>query len=140
MAEVLSTATVTLNRAQRDICCELLYDEIRDGITRDDAGHLRLFMAGARLFEAVEWRNDDPDRDAWTFDVDGEIAWLVEEFFEPFSRELAAPWLEENPEPTLPAWVDTEEDRKYWADWFAHQAGAYRALIAGTEAILGAVA
>jgi hypothetical protein len=133
--------TVVFSRAQREICCELLYEEIHDGISRDDAGRLRLMMAGARLFEALDWRNDDPGRDAWTFDVDGEIAWLVEDFFEPFVEEYARPWLEENPEPILPGWVDdTDKARAYWADSFARQAGSYRAVIAATEAIIEAVA
>jgi hypothetical protein len=134
--------TVVFSRAQREICCELLYEEIRDGLSRDDAGRLRLMMAGARLFEALDWRNDDPGRDGWTFEVDGEIAWLVEDFFGPFVEEYARPWLEENPEPEeLPgSWVDTAEARAEWAEWHARQGRQYRAVIAATEAITEAVA
>ena len=143
--------TVVFDREQRETCCERLYDEIREGLSRDEAGRLRLMMAGARLFEALDWRNDDPGRDAWTFEVDGEIAWLVEDFFEPFVEEYARPWLEENQEPIFPGWVaDTDEARAYAADQFAREAGAYllrtperssyRAVIAATEAITEAVA
>jgi hypothetical protein len=140
---VATHPTVVFSREQREACHELLWEEIFEGASRNDAGRLRLMMAACRLFEAVDLRNDDPDRDARTFVVDDEIAWLFADFLAPFVEEYARPWLEDNPQqPEFPTdlWVDTEEARAYQADWYARQVRLHRALIAATEAITAAVA
>jgi hypothetical protein len=140
---VATKGIVVLDHEQRKVCCELLWEEIRDGCSRDEAGELRLLMASARLYEMLDWRNNDSDHDEWTVVVDEEIARLAADFFGPFVEGYARPWLEENPqEPEfpLPFMRDTEDVRAYWADRYVCQKRDHRAVIAATEAILETVA
>jgi hypothetical protein len=103
---VVTKGIVVLDREQRKVCSELLWEEIRDGCSRDEAGELRLLMASARLYEMLDRRNDDADHDEWTVVVDEEIAWLAADFFKPFIDEYARPWLAENPQPAeVPEWL-----------------------------------
>ena len=140
---VVTQGIVVLDHEQRKVCRELLWEEIHDGISRDEAGRLRLLMASARLYEMLDWPNNDPDNDEWTVVVDEEISWLAADFFKPFIVEYARPWLQENPqEPEFPVpfMKDTEDVRAHWADRYVCQKRDHRAVIAATEAILEAVA
>jgi hypothetical protein len=128
---VATHPTVVFNREQREACHELLWEEIFEGMTRNDAGRLRLMMAACRLFEELDLRNDDPDRDAWMFVVDEETAWLFDDFLMPFIEEYSRRWLKDNPE---------QPARAHWADHYAREDQYHRALIAATEAITEAVA
>jgi hypothetical protein len=135
--------TVVFDREQRNSFGSLLGDEFQNGVGLGD--EVRFWIAGGRLFEMLDWRDPDSDREAYEVTVDEEIVWLVRALFEPDVEEFCVPVLEaalaELAQNEYPNQLkDDDEARAYWRKRRQQEISRCRGRITATQMILDAVA
>jgi hypothetical protein len=134
--------TVVLDREQRNACCELVWEDVGES---HGAGRTQFVVAAGRLFEALDWRNEDSDCDSYVLPVDEEIVWLTKHVFEPNVDEFSRPGLEENlareERDEFPSLLtDDFASRAWYREHRREEIRRYRARISATDMLLDAVA
>jgi hypothetical protein len=132
-------STVVFDREQRNSFGSLLGDAFQNGTGFAD--EVRFWIAGGRLFEMLDWRDMDSDREAYEVTVDEEILWLVKRLFEPNVEEFCVPGLKEAlvEEARRDEYPD-DESREYWRERNQTEISRCRGRITATQMILEAVA